>query len=112
MNRGTYNGATTYDEFDVILYGKSSYVYINSTSSAGNLPTDGAYWQLVAAGGTDGTNGTNGTRGAKGEKGDYYFATFYIDEAGCLQCVTPDEYVGPSFSLNIDGELEVEINGD
>ena len=44
-------------------------------------------------------------------RGNVMFATFYIDlETGDLYQVTPDEYMGPEFSINENGHLEVSIN--
>ena len=39
-------------------------------------------------------------------------ATFQIEEDGNLYCLVPDEDAGNvSYSINENGELEVEING-
>ena len=44
-------------------------------------------------------------------RGNVMFATFYIDlDTGDLYQVTPDEYMGPEFSINENGHLEVSIN--
>lgn len=62
--RGDYNNDTTYQEWDLIFYPTTgnSYVYINTTSSAGNLPTDATYWQASASG-TGGVSTFNGRAG-------------------------------------------------
>jgi len=46
----TYNPATTYQDGDVVTYGGYSYVYVNSTPSAGQTPTDNAYWDVLTTG--------------------------------------------------------------
>lgn len=44
-------------------------------------------------------------------KGNVMYATFYIDLAtGNLEMTTPEEYAGPDFSLDKDGNLCVTIN--
>ena len=48
--RGAYNGATTYERNDVVTYGGNVYVYKLTTSTAGNLPTDSAFWDLMVEG--------------------------------------------------------------
>lgn len=72
--KGEYNNATTYQSLDLITYEGGSYLALKET--AGNLPTNNEYWQLIAEKGQDGTNGTNGTNGEDGYtpvKGtDYY----------------------------------------
>lgn len=73
---GAYNGATAYITGDAVSYNGSSYVALGATT--GNLPTDVAFWQLLAAQGATGAtgptgpagaNGTNGTNGADGADG-------------------------------------------
>ena len=49
-HQGAYSGATTYEINDVVSYGGKSYVYINTTNAAGNLPTDTAYWRVMSEG--------------------------------------------------------------
>src|SRR6056300_257677 len=46
----TYNAATTYQDGDVVTYGGYSYVYINTTPSSGNTPTDNEYWDVITTG--------------------------------------------------------------
>lgn len=60
---GEYSSLTTYSKQDVVSYNGSSYIYIASTSSSGNVPTDTSYWGLLAQKGTNGTNGANGAAG-------------------------------------------------
>lgn len=57
--RGTYSAGTTYELLDVVVNQSSSWVYRNTTPSAGNapptLPTEiNAYWQLQAKVGPQG----------------------------------------------------------
>jgi len=49
-HQGAYNGATTYEINDVVTYGDKSFVYISTTNTAGNLPTNATYWSLMAGG--------------------------------------------------------------
>jgi hypothetical protein len=48
--RGAYSGATTYERNDVVTYGGNVYVYKLTTSTAGNLPTNSAFWDLMVEG--------------------------------------------------------------
>lgn len=50
FHQGVYAGGTTYELNDVVSYGAKSYVYISTTSAAGNLPTSATYWSLLADG--------------------------------------------------------------
>ncbi len=47
---GDYNSATVYEVNDVVKYGGNVYVYTNTLSVAGNLPTDTDYWALMISG--------------------------------------------------------------
>tara|TARA_Y100000385_G_scaffold256506_1_gene283016 strand:- start:4283 stop:5041 length:759 start_codon:yes stop_codon:yes gene_type:complete len=49
--KGAYAGGTAYVVDDVVSYSGSS--YICKLASTGNLPTNGTYWDQVAAAGTD-----------------------------------------------------------
>lgn len=48
--KGVYSSSTTYELNDVVKYGGSTYVYINSTQSLNNLPTNTAYWAKMTDG--------------------------------------------------------------
>ena len=48
--QGTYNPATEYETNDVVKYGGNVYVYINATSSTGNVPTNTTFWSLMVEG--------------------------------------------------------------
>lgn len=65
--KGAYNNGTSYSVGDSVSYNGSSYVCI--TASTGNLPTDTAYWQLVASKGDTGATGLTGATGATGAPG-------------------------------------------
>ena len=52
--RGTYAGGTAYTPKDAVVYNNASYICIANTT--GNLPTDTAYWNVMAAKGVDGTD--------------------------------------------------------
>ena len=47
---GEWQVATTYEINDVVKYGGNVYVYSSVTRSAGNLPTNPAYWALMVEG--------------------------------------------------------------
>jgi cytoskeletal protein CcmA (bactofilin family) len=49
-HQGAYSGGTTYEMNDVVTYGGKSYVYINTTNTSGNLPTNATYWSKMAEG--------------------------------------------------------------
>jgi hypothetical protein len=61
---GAYNNLTTYSYGDVQTTSGSSYIYINSTPSAGNAAPNATYWQLSAAKGDPGSAGGAGATGA------------------------------------------------
>jgi len=46
----SYSASTEYQDGDVVTYGGYTYVYINSTPSSGNTPTDNSYWDVVTTG--------------------------------------------------------------
>jgi hypothetical protein len=46
----SYNSGTTYQDGDVVSYGGYTYVYVNSTPSSGNTPTDNSYWDVITTG--------------------------------------------------------------
>lgn len=46
--KGVYDGSVTYKPMDVVEYGVSSYVCKEETT--GNIPTNTAYWQVLAKG--------------------------------------------------------------
>lgn len=45
----TYNSSTVYEYPNTVVYNNSGYMYINSTPSAGHLPTDTTYWKLLVS---------------------------------------------------------------
>lgn len=48
--RGQWNAGTTYEINDCAAYGGNVYVYASILNTAGNLPTDTTYWQLMLQG--------------------------------------------------------------
>lgn len=44
INKGNYNGAYTYEKYDVVQYNNGTYAYDKDTPSFGNLPTNTNYW--------------------------------------------------------------------
>jgi hypothetical protein len=47
---GDWSVSTTYEVNDIVKYGGNVYVYSNVARTAGNLPTDPAYWALMVEG--------------------------------------------------------------
>lgn len=52
--KGEYNASTTYAVDDAVYYSTTGGSYICISSSTGNVPTNTAYWQLLAKKGADG----------------------------------------------------------
>jgi hypothetical protein len=48
--RGAYAALTTYERNDVVTYGGNVYVYKLTNATAGNEPTDTAFWDLMVEG--------------------------------------------------------------
>ena len=99
--RGNFNTSHTYysgDEITYLINGSySTYRYINATPSKGHLPTETAYWSVIAQGqkgetgrpgsnGKDGRNGLDGKNGVKGADGrdgkNAYTFVRYSDDGG------------------------------
>lgn len=45
VEKGAYDGGTTYEKKDVVSYNNGSYVFTGDAPAAGIVPTDSAYWQ-------------------------------------------------------------------
>ncbi len=56
FNKGVYNSETTYEINDVVSYDGSSYVSLVN-NNRGNLPTNTAFWSIVASKGEKGDTG-------------------------------------------------------
>lgn len=56
---GEYSAATTYNENDAVSYNGSSYVSISTDPIISIIPTNDAYWDVVAVAGDDGTGDLN-----------------------------------------------------
>ena len=67
--KGAYDNGVDYAVGDSVDYLGSSYVMFNN-AAAGNLPTDTAYWQVLANKGDTGSTGATGSQGIQGVKGD------------------------------------------
>ena len=61
--QGAWSSFVDYDINDAISYSGSAYIAIDNVS-AGTAPTDNAYWDLLAAAGTDGADGSSGGSGS------------------------------------------------
>ena len=46
----SYNGGTVYSKGDIVTYGGYAYIYVNDEESAGQTPTDNAYWDVLSTG--------------------------------------------------------------
>src|SRR6056300_521920 len=46
----SYNASTVYSKGDIVSYGGYTYIYVNDEESAGQTPTDNAYWDVVTTG--------------------------------------------------------------
>ena len=77
--RGAYNGATAYVVDDSVSYNGSSYVCI--ADSTGNLPTNTAFWQLLAEKGNIGATGATGEKGLNWQGAWNSGAAYVIDDA-------------------------------
>jgi hypothetical protein len=66
--RGVYNSTYTYYQGDEVTFtsngGISTYRYIYSSPTKGNVPTSATYWQVIASNGTDGAYYVNVYRSA------------------------------------------------
>ncbi|MDB0602369.1 hypothetical protein PL373_14705 [Tenacibaculum maritimum] len=58
--RGEWDNAIEYFKGDQVTYQGSSYMYINDTSSTGNLPTNTIYFEAYALAGQNGASGADG----------------------------------------------------
>nr|BAR36629.1 phage tail fiber-like protein [uncultured Mediterranean phage uvMED] len=88
----SYSSSTEYQDGDVVTYGGYTYVYVNSTPSSGNTPTDNSYWDVV-------TTGFNNT-------GDYVHATTY--KTGDVVRYGGNSYVA---NANAQGNYPANTNG-
>jgi len=48
--QGVYSASATYEKNDVVKYGGSTYVYINSNQTSGNVPSNTTYWSKMVEG--------------------------------------------------------------
>jgi hypothetical protein len=60
----TYNSSTIYKKFNIVRYQESTYMYISSTSTSGNLPTDTSFWIKIAGFSNRGVYSTSTTYSA------------------------------------------------
>lgn len=65
--RGSYSSYSMYYSGDEVTYNGSMYRCIQNCPTAGIMPINTTYWQLVAQKGTDGGKGNDGADGAPGE---------------------------------------------
>jgi len=67
----SYNASTTYQDGDVVSYGGYAYVYINSTPSSGQTPTDNSYWDILTTGYNNSGTYSHGTAYKTGDVVQY-----------------------------------------
>ena len=89
----SYSASTTYQDGDIVTYGGYTYVYVNSTPSSGNTPTDNSYWDVV-------TTGFNNT-------GEFTFANTY--KTGDVVKYGGNSYVA---KVNIGASSQYPANTD
>lgn len=47
---GEFNSSTLYTYSNAVSFDGSSYIYVNTTDTIGNIPPNPAYWEILAAG--------------------------------------------------------------
>lgn len=94
---GTYDESLAYDRLTVVSYQGSSYMS-KADVSAGVLPTDTSYWQLVAS------------KGEQGEVASLAYMYFEIDGGMNLNytVVAGGDSLATGFGLSDDGYLTLE----
>lgn len=119
--RGPYSGSTPYVANDGVLDNGSS--WRAKTSTTDNAPpvlptTSNAWWELIAAKGSDGT-GTGDVVGPTGGTADNGFVLFADTTGKLIKTVTPEAYTalinpfgGDSGSGGIKGLVPAPANGD
>lgn len=82
--KGTYSAEATYSLFNVVAYDGSAYIWINTTPGSGQTPADNAYWDVLAAAGTDGSDGAAGAAGVDGDDGAsaFLYVAYASDASG------------------------------
>ena len=63
--KGVYNATAKYEKLDIIQHDGNGYMVLKECT--GVLPSEGEYYMLLSARGSDGTNGSDGTAGADGK---------------------------------------------
>jgi hypothetical protein len=66
--KGAYDNSVDYAVGDSVSYNGSSYVMFNN-ASAGVIPTNTTYWQVISQKGDTGNDGADGATGATGSAG-------------------------------------------
>jgi microcystin-dependent protein len=104
--RGPWVTDTAYKNSEIIEFGGSSYIAVNShTSSLANIPPDAAFWELVAASGFTGAAGPQGDMGAKGDTGSQgpRGDTGFTGSPGMTGMTGAQGPVGPQGEVGADG---------
>jgi len=63
----SYSASTVYSKGDIVSYGGYTYIYVNDEESAGQTPTDNAYWDVITTGYKDAGNYSHGQDYKTGE---------------------------------------------
>lgn len=63
--KGVYNANTKYEKLDIIQHDGNGYMVLKECT--GVLPSEGEYYMLLSARGSDGANGSDGVAGADGK---------------------------------------------
>ena len=64
--KGVYNATAKYEKLDIIQHDGNGYMVLKECT--GVLPSEGEYYMLLSARGSDGTNGSVGTAGPNGSR--------------------------------------------
>ena len=105
--QGVYSGSTTYEWNDVVKYGGNVYVYKYGTATAGNVPTNDTYWDLMMEGFNFEGEYDSDTTYIIGD-GFSYGGVVYVTTANTVQGQRPPH---ASYSTFIDG-LQYEGSWD
>lgn len=102
--RGSYSSYSLYYKGDEVTYNGSMYRCIQNCPTAGIMPINTTYWQLIAQKGTDGDKGDKGDKGEQGIQGpkgsDGLTTYFHIKYApvqtptASQMTETPDIFIG------------------
>lgn len=67
--RGAYSSIVVYYKGDGVTYAGETWLYVNDNPASGITPSQGAYWTIIAAKGSNGADGADGADGRDGLDG-------------------------------------------